>query len=162
LDSKVQLQLSEGQVTGGAYRKSSSLADYCLDVTYEHEETGRIVVVPGYYTLSGDTEMSSGGVWLAHFGPEFPGTWQWSISFLEEIIVAPNGGGDFADHFDGEKSSFVVGELDKKGTDLRTKGCLQYVGKHHLQFAGSGEYFLLEWSDQPSMCSYVYTSLVCE
>ena len=33
--------------------------------------------------------------------------------------------------------------------DLRARGRLQYAGKHYLQFAGSGDYFLKLGSDSP-------------
>ena len=38
---------------------------------------------------------------------------------------------------------------DKTGRDFRAKGRLQYVGKHHLRFAGTGEYFLKAGADAP-------------
>ena len=38
---------------------------------------------------------------------------------------------------------------DKKSPDLRARGRLQYTGKHYLQFAGSGEYFLKLGADSP-------------
>ena len=50
---------------------------------------------------------------------------------------------------DGKTGTFVIKPTDKTGRDLRGKGRLQYVGKHHLRFAGSGEYFLKCGADAP-------------
>jgi hypothetical protein len=51
--------------------------------------------------------------------------------------------------FDGRSGSFSISPTDKSGRDLRRKGRLQYVGKHHLRFAGTGEYFLKAGPDSP-------------
>jgi hypothetical protein len=45
--------------------------------------------------------------------------------------------------------SFEIGPSDKTGRDFRGKGVLQYVGKHHLQFADSKDYFLKAGADAP-------------
>ena len=47
------------------------------------------------------------------------------------------------------KGSFTIAPSDKTGRDFRAKGRLQYVGKHHLQFAGTKEYFLKAGPDAP-------------
>ena len=52
--------------------------------------------------------------------------------------------------------SFVIGPTDKTGRDHRGKGRLQYVGKHHLRFAETGEFFLKQGSDSPeNLLNYV-------
>ena len=51
--------------------------------------------------------------------------------------------------FDGMSGSFTIAASDKTGRDFRAQGRLQYVGKHHLQFAGSKEYFLKAGPDAP-------------
>jgi hypothetical protein len=49
-----------------------------------------------------------------------------------------------------------VARTDKKGRDFRGKGRLEYVGKHHLQFAGTKEYFLKAGPDAPeTLLAYV-------
>jgi hypothetical protein len=49
-----------------------------------------------------------------------------------------------------------VEPTDKSGRDFRGKGRLSYVGRHHLQFAGSGEYFLKAGPDSPeTLLAYV-------
>ena len=49
----------------------------------------------------------------------------------------------------GVKGEIVIGPSDKQGPDFRARGLLRYVGKHHLQFQGSGEYFLKAGPDAP-------------
>ena len=51
--------------------------------------------------------------------------------------------------FDGVTGSFKITETDKTNRDFRAHGRLQYVGKHHLQFAGSKQYFLKAGPDAP-------------
>jgi hypothetical protein len=49
-----------------------------------------------------------------------------------------------------------VARSEKRGRDFRAQGRLQYVGKHHLQFAGSKEYFLKAGPDAPeTLLAYV-------
>ena len=50
---------------------------------------------------------------------------------------------------DGATGSFDVAASNKTAPDFRAKGRLQYVGKHYLRFAGSGEYFLKAGPDSP-------------
>lgn len=38
---------------------------------------------------------------------------------------------------------------DKTGRDIRGKGRLEYVNKHHLRFAGTGKYFMKGGADSP-------------
>src|SRR4029078_2367048 len=50
---------------------------------------------------------------------------------------------------DGATGSFDVTASNKSAPDFRVRGRLQYVGKHYLRFAGSGEYFLKAGADAP-------------
>ena len=54
-----------------------------------------------------------------------------------------------AGYFDGTSGFFVVGPTDKLGRDLRSIGLLAYVGEHHFQFTGTGEFFLKAGADSP-------------
>ena len=45
--------------------------------------------------------------------------------------------------------TFTITETDKTDRDFRAHGRLQYVGKDHLQFAGSKQYFLKAGADAP-------------
>jgi hypothetical protein len=129
--------------------------DYRLNVTFTHPASGKTYLVPGYYAADGDAANSSAGsgnVWLAHFAPDRPGTWTYAASFRSGPGVATDASpaaGSGAGFFDGETGSFEVAPSDKSGRDFRAKGRLEYVGKHHLRFAGSGGFFMKAGTDAP-------------
>jgi hypothetical protein len=59
-------------------------------------------------------------------------------------------GGSIVSPIHGSSGSFIVQPSNKTGIDLRGKGLLRRVkGKHHLQFAGNGEWFLKAGADSP-------------
>jgi hypothetical protein len=129
--------------------------DYRLQVTFRHAETGLAYIVPGYFAADGDaanTSATSGNKWRAHLLPNKTGEWTYSVSFREGPGVAisddDNEGSSVAS-VDGLQGSFEIARTDKTGRDLRGKGRLDYVGKHHLQFAGTGQYFLKAGVDAP-------------
>lgn len=127
-------------------------ADYRLDVNFTHAPSQKAYLVPGYYAADGNAANSgadSGSVWLVHFTPDEVGSWEWEATFVEGENVAQNGGGMSASFFDGAAGTFAVDATDKSGRDHRGKGRLQYVGEHHLRFAGTGEWFLKAGSDSP-------------
>ncbi|WP_297088127.1 DUF5060 domain-containing protein [uncultured Draconibacterium sp.] len=127
--------------------------DYCFEVTFEHESGSPKYVVPGYFAADGNAAESgaeSGNVWRAHLSPDRTGTWSYLISFKKGASVAVSDlPGESIAPFDGVKGTFKIGPTDKSGRDFRGKGRLQYVGKHHLQFIGTGEYFLKAGPDSP-------------
>jgi len=130
----------------------SPFTDLALNVTFTHESGTPSYLVPGYFAADGDAGNSSaesGTKWRAHLSPDRSGTWNYTISFTKGQHAAVEGGGEALPPFDGLKGSFNVAETDKAGHDFRCKGRLQYVGKHHLQFAGSKEYFLKAGPDSP-------------
>jgi hypothetical protein len=91
-----------------------------------------------------ETSATSGTVWQCHFAPPLSGTWTWQASFLSGSNVAmqwPLLSGT-PTNFHGVNGSFVITPTNKTGRDLRGRGLLKYVGKHHLQFSETGEYFL--------------------
>ncbi|RYD46557.1 MAG: DUF5060 domain-containing protein, partial [Verrucomicrobiaceae bacterium] len=45
--------------------------------------------------------------------------------------------------------TFNIAATDKTGIDFRSKGRLEYVGKHHLRFAETGDYFMKSGVDAP-------------
>lgn len=128
--------------------------DYRLTVTFRHESGAPEYRMPGYFAADGDAGHSSaqeGTKWRAHLSLDKPGRWEWQVSFVEgkhaaveedapSMPVAP---------LDGLRGSFAVAPTDKTGRDFRAHGRLQYVGKHHLQFAGSKEFFLKAGPDAP-------------
>ena len=129
--------------------------DYRLNVTFSHQESGKSYLVPGYYAADGnaaETSAYSGDQWRVHFAPDAVGEWRYSVSFRKGNQIAVNedaAAGESAGFMDGETGAFSIQLTDKTGRDLRGKGLLQYVGKHHLQFAETGDYFLKCGADAP-------------
>ena len=128
--------------------------NYRLNVTFTHPVSGKSYVVPGFFAADGNaanTSAQSGDQWRVNFAPDETGTWSFVASFRAGTDVAlsasPTAGAP--SHFDGAGGSFVIGPTDKTGRDHRGKGRLQYVGKHHLRFAETGEYFLKMGADSP-------------
>lgn len=127
--------------------------DYRMTVVFHHAD-GDSFAVPGYFAAdgnAGNSSAESGNVWKAHFAPNKPGTWDYSISFRKGAGVAVNldAAGTPLSPFDGKSGTIAIAESDKSGRDLRAHGRLQYVGKRYLQFAGSGQYFLKVGADAP-------------
>ncbi len=129
--------------------------DYRLDVTFTHPASGKTFVVPGYYAADGNAAHSSatgGSRWRTHFTPDQVGSWSYSVSFRTGPLVAVDANplaGASAGFFDGQSGTFEIGPSDKSGRDLRAKGRLAYVGKHHLRFAGTGKFFMKAGTDSP-------------
>jgi len=116
--------------------------EYVLDVTFKKKN--KIYKVPGYFAADGNAAQTSaqrGNKWRVHFSPDKIGRWHYAVSFrLRGKGVS----------FDGTKGSFVVRRSTAKGSrDHRRKGRLRYVGKHHLQFEETREYFLKQGTDSP-------------
>jgi hypothetical protein len=128
---------------------------YRLNFTFEHQGSGKSYIVPGYYAADGNaanTSADSGNKWRVHFAPDQVGTWRYSVSFRKGKNVAVSeeeNAGQSAGFMDGQSGTFNIAPTDKTGRDLRGKGLLQYVGKHHLRFAETGEYFLKCGADAP-------------
>jgi hypothetical protein len=117
--------------------------------------SGQIYNVPGFYAADGDaanTSVDSGNKWRVHFTPDQTGQWNYVASFRTGTNISISldaAAGTSAGFFDGEIGSFVVLPTNKIGNDYRAKGMCRYVGKHHLQFAGNGEYYLKGGADSP-------------
>ncbi len=127
--------------------------NYRLNVTFTHPATGNSRSVAGYYAADGkgaESAATSGNKWRAHFLPDAEGSWTARASFRhgDDVALSADAQAGRPDSFDGETTTFVIGPSDKKGADLRSKGLLQYAGRHHLRFA-TGEYFLKAGADSP-------------
>ncbi len=129
--------------------------DMRMDVAFTHAASGTTYRVPGFFDADGNsanTSAVSGNKWRAILAPDKAGEWTFWISFRQGPGVA---GADSATAgtalppYDGRTGSFSVVETDKTGRDFRAKGMLKYVNRHHLQFAGTREYFLKVGSDSP-------------
>jgi hypothetical protein len=126
--------------------------DYCMEVEFRHESGQAAYRIPGYFAADGnaaETSAEAGNCWRAHLAPCRAGTWTYRISFLKGKHVALGGTGEPLAPYHGRTGSFVVEETDKTGRDFRAKGRLAYVGRHYLQFLGTGEYFLKAGADAP-------------
>ncbi|HYE99009.1 MAG TPA: DUF5060 domain-containing protein, partial [Planctomycetota bacterium] len=126
--------------------------DYRLDVTFT--KGTRSFRVPGFYAADGnaaETSAASGNKWRVHFTPDEEGTWTYSASFRTgtDVAIQASATAGTATSFNGASGSFTVGATNKTGRDHRGKGRLRYVGKHHLQFAQTGEWFIKGGADSP-------------
>ena len=132
---------------------TNPFSDYRLNVTFNHAGSGKSYVVPGYFAADGNAAESSaqsGNIWRVNFSPDEVGEWSYVASFRSGTDIAiDSAAGSSAGFFDGDGGSFEIAATDKTGLDLRGKGRLQYVGKHHLRFAETGEYFLKAGPDAP-------------
>ncbi|MHC4435197.1 MAG: DUF5060 domain-containing protein, partial [Planctomycetota bacterium] len=128
---------------------------YRLNVTFTHQKSGKSHLVPGFFAGDGNaanTSADSGNTWRVHFAPDEVGTWRYSVSFRKGKNIAVSdekNAGESAGSMDRRSGSFDIAGTDKTGRDFRRKGMLQYVGKHHLRFAETGEYFLKCGADAP-------------
>jgi len=127
--------------------------DYRMTVTFAHESGSPSYRVPGYFAgdgSAGESSATSGNKWRAHLAPDKTGRWTYRISFVsgKGVAVVPAAGQAVAP-FDGRTGTFEVAPTDKKAPDFRGRGRLQYTGRHYLQFAGSGDYFLKLGADSP-------------
>ena len=130
----------------------NAFTDLAFNVEFTHESGSPSYKVPGYFAADGNasgTSAESGTKWRVHLSPDKTGKWNYVVSFRRGANAALEGSGQPVVSFDGVKGSFTVARSDKKGRDFRAQGRLQYVGKHHLQFAGSKQYFLKAGPDAP-------------
>jgi Domain of unknown function (DUF5060)/Putative collagen-binding domain of a collagenase len=133
-------------------QQPNPFTDLAFDVTFTHESGALKYSVPGYFAADGkaaETSATAGTAWRAHLAPDLPGTWTYQVSFKQGPAAALDHGGTALAPYDGVTGSFNVGPTNKSGRDFRAHGRLQYVGRHHLQFAGSKEFFLKAGADAP-------------
>jgi len=128
--------------------------DYRMTVVFTHESGAPRYEVPGYFAAdgnAGNTSATSGNKWRVHLSPDKVGKWNWRASFVAgpNVALLPAASGQATAPVDGATGSFDVAASDKKVPDFRARGRLQYVGKHYLRFAGTGEYFLKAGADAP-------------
>lgn len=128
--------------------------DYRLTVSFTHESGQPRYDVPGYFAADGhaaNTSATAGNQWRAHLTPDKPGSWRYAVSMLRGTNVALQDDplGQPVNECHGLTGTFTVAPTDKSGRDFRAHGRLQYVGQHHLRFAGSEDYFLKAGADAP-------------
>ncbi len=142
---------------GPRYSESSIMpnpfVDYRLQVTFTHGD--RSFVVPGYFAADGNSAETSaveGNTWRVHFAPDAVGEWEYRVSFRIGPDIAVDDypeAGTAVPPIDGLSGSFTIDPTDKSAPDNRGRGRLQYVGKHYLQFAETGTYFVKGGADAP-------------
>jgi hypothetical protein len=150
---KVTLTLT-GPAADEAAEAPNPFMDYRFSVTFTHESGSPSYIVPGYFAADGDaanTSATSGNKWRAHLAPDKTGRWNYRISFVsgKGVALAGPAAGQAVAPVHGRSGSIQIAATDKRAPDFRARGRLQYVGKHHLQFAASGEYFLKLGADSP-------------
>ncbi len=149
---KVTLTL-DGPFANESDTKPNPFFDYRFNV--EFSQGDKKFLVPGYFCADGNAANSSakaGTKWRVHFCPVATGTWDYKVSFRRGNDVAVSDDADAGTAvkgIDGKTGRLEIGVSDKTGRDHRGKGRLQYVGKHHLQFAGNKEFFLKCGADAP-------------
>jgi hypothetical protein len=134
-------------------KRPNPFTDYLFEVTFTHD-SGANATVPGYFAADGDAGESSaesGNKWRVHFAPDKTGKWTYVVTFRSGQGAALGPSAEAADlaPYHGKAGTFTILPTDKVTPDFRGKGRLAYVGKHHLQFAGSKEYFLKAGADAP-------------
>ena len=129
--------------------------DYRMTVTFAHESGTPTYRVPGYFAGDGNAANSSatsGNKWRAHLAPDKTGRWTYRISFVSgkgvALAAASAGSGGRAVRRQ-RRARFKSPRPTRSAPDFRARGRLQYVGRHYLQFAGSGDYFLKLGTDSP-------------
>jgi hypothetical protein len=130
--------------------------DRRMTVAFVHESGVPAYNVPGYFAADGsaaNSSASAGNKWRAHLSPDKAGRWDWRITFVSgsDVAVSASSAPNATPvaPFDGLSGSFRVAPSDKIAPDFRALGRLQYVGRHHLRFAGTGGYFLKVGADSP-------------
>ena len=150
---KVTLTLSGPQADESS-AAPNPFTDYRMTVTFAHQSGTPTYRVPGYFAGDGDAANSSatsGNKWRAHLAPDKAGRWTYRVSFVsgKGVALGAASEGQRLAPLDGRSGTFQVTATDKKSPDLRARGRLQYAGRHYLQYAGSGDYFLKLGADSP-------------
>ena len=131
---------------------NNPFTDYNMMVTFTHSSGSPSYKVPGYFAAdgnAGETGADSGIKWRAHLSPDKTGKWNYSVAFSTGKNAALENNGKEISKYSNLSGQFTIGKTDKEGRDFRSKGRLEYVGKHHLQFQGSKEYFIKAGADAP-------------
>jgi len=125
-------------------------ADYRMDVTFTHPDSGTNLVIPGYFAADGNaghSHATEGNVWRAHLMPLHTGTWRYQVSFRQgdEVATADDEApGKSAGYFDGASGTFQIKASDKKGADFRAshRGLLKNRGGHYFTFANGNAWLV--------------------
>jgi len=127
--------------------------DLRLAVDFYHD-SGKVLSVPGFFAADGNAAESgatAGDRWRVNFTPDLAGNWYWVAFFRSgsQIALDPLPGAGQPQSFNGISGSFSVAVADPGAPGFLSKGRLDYVGRHHLRFAGTHEYFLKNGAGSP-------------
>lgn len=150
---KVTLTLAGPQADESA-NAPNPFMDYRMTVTFVHESGSPSYTIPGYFAADGNAANSSataGNKWRAHLSPDKTGRWNYRVAFVsgKGVAVADATMGQPVAPFNGARGSLQISATDKRAPDFRALGRLTYAGRHYLQFAGSGGFFLKFGADAP-------------
>lgn len=150
---KVTLRMA-GPFAQEGQAEPNPFLDYRMTVRFTHESGAPAYEVPGYFAADGnaaETSATAGNIWRAHLAPDKVGRWDYEVSFQQGkmVTLADVPWSSQLAPYDGKRGSFQVQATDKTGRDFRSRGRLEYVGKHFLQFKGDGSYFLKAGADAP-------------
>ena len=138
----------------GSEADPTTFWNHRLTVEFTHAESGTTYTIPGFFAAdghAGSSYASSGDQWQVRFTPDRPGTWHYTAKMVTGEKVAITEAKGKAVTLDGAKGSFAIAPSPVPATasDFRGHGRLEYVGKHHMRFAGSGRYFLMGGAGSP-------------
>jgi hypothetical protein len=150
---KVTLTLA-GPQADEASNAPNPFMDYRMTVMFVHESGSPSYTIPGYFGADGNaanTSSTSGDKWRAHLAPDKTGRWNYRIAFIsgKGVAIADATVGQPVAPFHGRTGSIQIASSDKRAPDFRALGRLKYAGRHYLQSAGSGTYFLKVGADAP-------------
>lgn len=148
---KVTLTL-DGPFAHELDKELNAFTDYNMMVNFTHASGSPSYNVPGYFAAdgnAGETSADCGTKWRAHLSPDKAGTWNYTLILKKGKNAAQEFSGEEIAQYSNLSGEFKIGKTDKKGRDFRAKGRLEYVGKHHLQFQGTKEYFVKAGPDAP-------------
>jgi hypothetical protein len=123
--------------------------DYRLNVRFRHAQSGKLYTVPGFFAADGnaaETSAKAGSKWRVHFKPDEEGAWEYQASLRQGagVALSLDAAAGESTSLDGER-----GTLRIRAATPGARGLLRYTGGHHLQYAGTGEYYLKGGADSP-------------
>ncbi|GAB5559173.1 MAG: hypothetical protein SynsKO_08200 [Synoicihabitans sp.] len=138
----------------GSELNPATFSDHRLTVTFSHSASGTTLEVPGFFAADGNAGQShamEGDKWRARFTPGHTGKWTYEAEMVTGDRVAINNDPGKPVKLSGDSGSFTISasKVAASSRDFRGHGRLEYVGKHHMQFAGSQQFFLMGGAGSP-------------
>lgn len=125
--------------------------DYRMMVNFQ--QGSRSYRIPAYFAADGNAANSSatsGNIWRAHFAPDRPGEWSYTVEFYEgDAAAVTAGSGSPLEPYHGIGGKFQITETDKVAPDFRARGRLVYDSHRYLRFQGDLSYFIKAGPDSP-------------